>query len=224
MSNIIINANRQIELKEIYSLIEIYREADRPDIGKILRLIDEDKLNLSEGEIRNIKRYFYQLGLLSSNGHITSEGEKLIDTGKMFVAERGIYKLYVIDDPVVGNMVVGYKPISAYDHEENLEELGTLENLDNFEGYEDREFKNNLDDKGKSRIKFIRNGDESPKVAFGEITMHSLSLDNNTDRTFKWRLKIDIEKKNIQFNGEIEANVSENMKNWFRGFDENYKG
>ena len=225
-----LEAKRSVEIKEIFGIMELWKTEKRPDMASLLQRLDENRLNdLSKGEKENLKRYFQELGLLTSsrNPLLTRDGQNLIDTKTMKVPERGIYKLYYIDDPFVGKEIIDYEEMDPSDREENMEEIGKVIEFEDFEELEDREFKRKLsgDDKNHSfHVQFVRYDNNSPRVAEGNIISNDLTLKYpaSHDTDARWKLEVNTGRKTGILEGSVHIDIVETISSFIGNFSEEH--
>ena len=215
------SAKRSVEVREIFAMLELWKYEKRPDMAILLKKLDEDRLSyLSDGEKDNLRRYFQYLGLMSSK-RLTASGRQLISDKIMKVPERGIYKLYYIDDPLLGQSILDYKEVEASDTKEDLESKGRMESFEGFVELDGKEFERQLNDKHERfSLQFVRpDEDTAPSIAKGNEMYFDLKLEaRENEKKAIWKLEIDINHRKGELSGETDVDIAKNMDSWFNEF------
>ncbi len=215
-----LTAKRSMEVRKIFAMLELWKYEKRPDMAILLKKLGEDELRyLSDGEKDNLRRYFQYLGLMSSSKTINSLGRQLISNKIMKVPERGIYKLYYIEDPLAGTRVLDYKEVDARDKQNDLEVHGKIETFEDFKEIEGKDFKRMFNKDERFSLEFVKNGGGSPSVALEESTSGEVSIVyNGGESSALWELNVSVDKKRRKLSGETDINLARNLSSWFNDF------
>jgi len=100
---------KNIKIKTAIAYLVFEKEQARPDIVKFLN--GEEFAN--ETINNRVKEYLQKLHILDRNGSLTQKGNKVIETGKIFMQEEGKYKIWFIeDDDFLGTKILYFERVS----------------------------------------------------------------------------------------------------------------
>jgi len=137
----------------VYGIMgELYLEEERPVYKNLLEIgkkssINENNLqsffsNYSD-EIRTIiisriLRYLEEKNLIDSSGNLTKTGKKVIETGKFKVYEKGKYRIWCINDALVGQKILHLQRADNDNYKTHndfpLKKIVGIEHIDFIEG------------------------------------------------------------------------------------------
>ena len=109
----------QIKVLDAISTITVY-EDDRPDIYNLLKFIEENGVsysllkerigeNYSDFVIKGIVKFLGDNQLIDKENNITVKGRRFLETKKFPSEERGQFRFWIIEDPLVNKTVVHFQ-------------------------------------------------------------------------------------------------------------------
>ncbi len=173
---------KNIKIKTAIAYLVFEKEQERLDIVKFL-----NGEEFADETINNrVKEYLSKLHILNRDGSLTQKGNKVIETGKIFVQEEGKYKIWFTEnDNFINTKILYFKRKSPRDRERINEINIDFEKENYFLPINNNEF---------SILKLVNTDNIS-----GQINHHSEDI----ELIWKWK---DLEKSNFHFAGKIDNN------------------
>lgn len=155
----ILRAEKSVTIKHALTIAAIWTKVDRPDLSLILGALKDGRIRAAEKKI--LSSYLESIGLLN-HGSITRAGEELMRSGAAWVPEHGLFRFYLIDDPILG-------PYPQVIHFVRVKEAEcrTKEEPQIFAAYRDiegREYASWLEGELMFKVSFQEAWDQAPKV------------------------------------------------------------
>ncbi len=200
--------NIRIQTTTAYFIFE--KEQERQDIQSFLQgeKFDNETIN------NRVKEYLQKLSILDDLGSVTPKGEKVLETGKLFVREEGKYKIWFVSgDSFIGTKILYFKRVSP-------QKDSTLRKLNI--NFEDENYFLPVGREAFSNLKLIVNN---------EILGANQKAENDISLNWIWE---DLEKSLYTFAGQIDKNnikshsinsdinLNEFIKRVFSDWDYNY--
>lgn len=203
----------KIKVLDAISTITVYQD-DRPDIYNLLRFIEENGTNYSllreriggnysDFVIRGIVRFLEDNQLIDKENNITSKGRRFLETKKFPSEERGQFRFWIIEDPLVNKSVIHFQ------REKNASKRSVdEENVANMEKVEFVSVKDNTD---FNILKMDRAYNSSPNFS-------CIKYDNFTSNySISWEITLGENRRSkLYLNGELKdfrnSNITFNGK------------
>lgn len=109
-----ITFKRYLKLYVYHTLLTLKFEEERLDVQKFVEAYIKKELP-NDGNTGKIIRYLKQIGLLDAKGSLTSEGQRLVDTGLYPVSEQGVYRAWITSkDALLGSRIIALNRVSIH--------------------------------------------------------------------------------------------------------------
>ena len=95
---------RNVKVLEFRLFAELEVETERKDIQAFLESYETKGTEVS----RKVQRYLTTIGLFDKDGNLTKKGKQVLEQGKMFIPEMGLYRIWLIEpDDLIDMRIVG---------------------------------------------------------------------------------------------------------------------
>jgi hypothetical protein len=171
---------KNIKVKTATAYLVFEKEQNRPDVVKFLNgeEFEDDTINT------RVKEYLLKLHILDRDGSLTQKGNKVIETGKIFVQEEGKYKIWFTEnDNFINTKILYFERKSPRDREK-INEI----NID----FEKENYFLPLNNKEFSLLNLVNTDNIS-----GQINGNTESI----KLIWKWK---DLDNSNFHFTGKID--------------------
>jgi len=110
---------KNLQVKSLTTYLVIEKEKERKDIQEFLngKEFEDEVVN------ERVKEYLIKISVLDENNIPTQKGERIKKTGKMFVREEGVYKIWYVDNDTFLREKLLYIQRIAPKNNENLTPL-----------------------------------------------------------------------------------------------------
>ncbi len=117
----------EIPVYQVYGSLKVATE--RTDIQEFLEALDKGEIDTQNDPLsRQIARYLFSMDLLAVDGEgwsITETGKGVLESGRFWQKEEGLYKIWVIsNDPLIGEHFVHFERVKPEVAEEEAKETG----------------------------------------------------------------------------------------------------
>ena len=217
-------AQRKVEIQKKIAILNMRVESNNPYLKNILKDYIDGKLDryFSNGELNDLREYLISLNLIDKNNNPTPNGRSALKSGKILIPERGIYKISLINDPVVGKLTIEFERMEPKDAQEELKEHGEIEDFVYYDNFENEEYVDLRTNK-KFRFEFEKIRKEYPKVVTYDSEYATLELKcEDYDKPCEWALKIDEKVKALE--GKIKVLMDDTLEEWFDGYIRELRG
>ncbi len=151
-------ATKKIDIHCISALATIRVKEKRPNIVWLLNNIGH--WDFSEGEISHLEQFLEKnLGLLK-DGQLTPVGQKAIESGEILYPESGLYEIFYVNDPLIGEKIIDFKRLKPF--QENIE--GNTEEFRYYTEYDDSYSESWRKESTEFHLKFEHAQNENPRV------------------------------------------------------------
>ena len=189
---------KNIKIKTATAYLVFEKEQNRPDIVKFLNGEEFDNETINN----RVKEYLSKLHILNKDGSLTQKGNKVIETGKIFVREEGKYRIWFTENDSFLDTKIIYFERKSPRQDEHINEINI--------SFEEENYLLPINNNEFSILKLVNTDNIS-----GQLNRSP----ENIKLVWKWN---DLEKSNFHFEGKIDKNSikehkiksSENLKEY----------